>query len=77
MRKEKRTCGLRREDDGGTKQLKVALVVNQKFGDKASMDDLAKGADQAAEDFGVEIKKLESGGFQIRRRRACNVQGRL
>ncbi|WP_243099467.1 MULTISPECIES: BMP family ABC transporter substrate-binding protein [Clostridia] len=46
--------------DDGEKQLKVALVVNQKFGDKASMDDLAKGADQAAEDFGVEIKKLES-----------------
>lgn len=48
------------ETDGGEKQLKVALVVNQKFGDKASMDDLASGADQAAEDFGVEIKKLES-----------------
>lgn len=46
--------------DDGDKKLKVALVVNQKFGDKASMDDLAKGADQAAEDFGVEIKKLES-----------------
>ena len=46
--------------DNGEKQYKVALVVNQKFGDKASMDDLAKGADQAAEDFGVEIKKLES-----------------
>lgn len=46
--------------DSGDKKLKVALVVNQKFGDKASMDDLAKGADQAAEDFGVEIKKLES-----------------
>lgn len=44
----------------GEKKLKVALVVNQKFGDKASMDDLAKGADKAAEDFGVEIKKLES-----------------
>lgn len=44
----------------GEKQWKVALVVNQKFGDKASMDDLASGADQAAEDFGVEIKKLES-----------------
>lgn len=46
------------EEDG--EKLKIALVVNQKFGDKASMDDLAKGADQAAEDFGVEIKKLES-----------------
>ena len=60
-------CGKKNEpaaadgkEDGGEKQLKVALVVNQKFGDKASMDDLAKGADQAAEDFGVEIKKLES-----------------
>lgn len=48
-------------DEGdGEETLKIALVVNQKFGDKASMDDLAKGADQAAEDFGVEIKKLES-----------------
>ena len=47
-------------NDDGNKKLKVALVVNQKFGDKASMDDLAKGADKAAEDFGVEIKKLES-----------------
>ncbi|MEG0107290.1 MAG: BMP family ABC transporter substrate-binding protein [Lachnospiraceae bacterium] len=46
--------------DSGKKKMKVALVVNQKFGDKASMDDLAKGADKAAEDFGVEIKKLES-----------------
>ena len=60
-------CGKKNEpaaadgkEDGGEKQLKVALVVNQKFGDKASIDDLAKGADQAAEDFGVEIKKLES-----------------
>lgn len=46
--------------EGGEDKLKVALVVNQKFGDKASMDDLAKGADKAAEDFGVEIAKLES-----------------
>ena len=40
--------------------LKIALVVNQKFGDKGPMDDLAKGADQAAADFGVTVKKLES-----------------
>ena len=57
-------CGSKKEEtsDGGNgeEKLKVALVVNQKFGDKASMDDLAKGADKAAEDFGVEIKKLES-----------------
>lgn len=46
--------------EGGDAEYKVALVVNQKFGDKASMDDLASGADQAAEDFGVEIAKVES-----------------
>ena len=40
--------------------LKVALVVNQPFGDKGSMDDLALGADRAAADFGVEVAKLES-----------------
>ena len=27
--------------EGGKDKLKIALVVNQKFGDKASMDDLA------------------------------------
>lgn len=46
--------------DSGEADYKVALVVNQKFGDKASMDDLASGADQAAKDFGVEIAKVES-----------------
>lgn len=46
--------------EGGKDKLKIALVVNQKFGDKASMDDLAAGADKATADFGVEIKKLES-----------------
>ena len=54
-------CGSESSDEGASNEkLKVALVVNQKFGDKASMDDLAKGADKAAEDFDVEIKKLES-----------------
>ena len=52
--------GTENEEGGAEKQYRVALVVNQKFGDKASMDDLAKGADKAAEDFGVEIAKLES-----------------
>lgn len=46
--------------DGGGEKLKVALVVNQPFGDKGSMDDLAAGADRAAADFGVEVYKLES-----------------
>lgn len=47
--------------EGGAKSdLKVALVVNQPFGDKGSMDDLAAGADRAAADFGVEVYKLES-----------------
>ena len=50
------------EGEGTTTEepLKIALVVNQKFGDKGPMDDLAKGADKAAADFGVTVKKLES-----------------
>lgn len=40
--------------------IKVALVTNQKFGDNGPMDDLASGAERAVQDFGVEIKKLES-----------------
>lgn len=44
------------EGDG----LKVALVVNQRFGDNGPMDDLAAGADRAEKDFGVSIKRLES-----------------
>lgn len=48
------------EDTATEEPLKVALVVNQPFGDKGSMDDLAEGADRAAADFGVEIYKLES-----------------
>lgn len=47
-------------DEGGDEALKVALVVNQPFGDNGSMDDLAAGADRAAADFGVEVYKLES-----------------
>jgi basic membrane protein A len=60
------SCGTRapsKEPDGtgtGEEPLKIALVVNQKFGDKGPMDDLAKGAEQAAKDFGVVVKKLES-----------------
>lgn len=46
------------ESDEG--KIKVALVVNQKFGDNGPMDDLASGADRAAADFGVEVKKLET-----------------
>ncbi|MDR3338311.1 MAG: BMP family ABC transporter substrate-binding protein [Treponema sp.] len=46
---------------GDGKTFKVALVVNQKFGDNGPMDDLASGAEKAARDFaGVSIKKLES-----------------
>jgi basic membrane protein A len=45
---------------GGSGGLKVALVVNQRFGDNGPMDDLAAGADRAAKDFGVTVKRLES-----------------
>jgi basic membrane protein A and related proteins len=41
-------------------KLKVAFIGNQRFGDNGPMDDMAKGADQAAADFGVEVKKVES-----------------
>lgn len=57
-------CGSKKEepakDEGKEKELKVALVVNQKFGDKGPMDNLAEGADKAAQEFGVTIKQLES-----------------
>ena len=49
-----------KEGDKGEKELKVAVVVNQKFGDNGPMDDLAAGADRAEKDFGVTVKKLES-----------------
>lgn len=42
------------------KTYKVALVVNQRFGDQGPSDDLKKGLDEAAKDFGVEAKTLES-----------------
>jgi basic membrane protein A len=46
---------------GGAKAWKVALVINQRFGDNGAMDDLASGADRAAKDFpGLTIKRLES-----------------
>ena len=45
----------------GAQSWKVALVVNQRFGDNGPMDDLAAGADRAAKDFpGVSIKRLEA-----------------
>jgi basic membrane protein A len=50
-------AGGKQEAGGG---LKVALVVNQRFGDNGPMDDLAAGADRAARDFGVTIKRLET-----------------
>ncbi len=42
------------------KAIRVVLVVNQRFGDQGPSDDLKKGLDQAAADFGVEVKALES-----------------
>ncbi len=47
-------------DASGEKTLKVALIGNQKFGDKGPMDDMAAGGERAAKDFGVEFKKMES-----------------
>ena len=46
-----------KKEEGG---LKVALIGNQRFGDNGPMDDMASGAERAAKDFGVELKKIES-----------------
>lgn len=40
--------------------LRVALVVNQRFGDQSSVDIIASGVDKTAQEFGFEVKKLES-----------------
>lgn len=40
--------------------LRVALIVNQRFGDQSSVDIIASGVDKAADEFGLEVKKLES-----------------
>lgn len=48
------------ENEGGDENLKVVLIGNQRFGDNGPMDDMASGGERAAEDFGVEFKKIES-----------------
>lgn len=45
---------------GSKSDLKVAVVVNQRFGDNGPMDNLAEGAAKAEKDFGITIKKMES-----------------
>ena len=47
-------------DDADADVFKVAIVANQKFGDNGPMDSIAEGADRAAAEFGIELKKLES-----------------
>lgn len=42
--------------------IRVALVVNQKFGDLGPCDQMLAGLEKARDDFGVEIKALESDG---------------
>jgi basic membrane protein A len=54
--------GNKQGGSGGAGAPRVALVVNQRFGDNGPMDNLAGGADRAAKDFGVTIKRLESEG---------------
>lgn len=46
--------------DAADAKVKVAFVANQKFGDNGPMDDMAAGAERASQEFGVEVKKLES-----------------
>ena len=42
--------------------IRIALVVNQKFGDLGPCDQMLAGLEKARDDFGVEIKSLESDG---------------
>ena len=50
------------EGDGAENSdgLRVVLIGNQRFGDNGPMDDMASGGERAAEDFGVEFRKIES-----------------
>jgi Uncharacterized ABC-type transport system, periplasmic component/surface lipoprotein len=45
------------EKEGG---LKAVLIGNQRFGDNGPMDDMASGGERAAEEFGMQFKKIES-----------------
>lgn len=44
------------------KTIKVALVGNQKFGDRGSMDQMLAGLEKARDNLGVKITTLESDG---------------
>lgn len=46
--------------DGDNAKVRVALIVNQRFGDGGVVDDMGRGAEEAAADFDVELKTLES-----------------
>ena len=48
------------DDSAAADTLRVVLIGNQKFGDNGPMDDMAAGGERAAEEFGVEFKKIES-----------------
>lgn len=39
---------------------RVVLIGNQKFGDNGPMDDMAAAGERAAQDLGIEFKKIES-----------------
>jgi basic membrane protein A len=60
-------CGQKSEGDDektdeGTATKRVALIVNQKFGDGGSTDQMKAGLTRASEEFGFELKTLESDG---------------
>jgi len=47
-------------DDKETKKPTVALVANQKFGDKGPMDDMALGLERAKKDFNIKTLTVEA-----------------
>lgn len=40
--------------------MRVALIGNQRFGDQGPMDDMARGLERCADDFGFETRRIES-----------------
>ncbi len=70
-------CGEGEKVPGDDESLSVALIVNQRFGDKGPSDALKGGLEKAAKDFGVEIKTLESDSPAIHEEdiRAMAIEG--
>jgi len=50
------------DDAAEGSQFRVAFIGNQRFGDHGPIDDMVRGAQRAMEEFGAEVRMLESIG---------------